>query len=170
MKNKNFDESKTFNDFNNSESIELEKHLTFNNKDKFKLISFLIYFTLINAIMIMLNFSNKKPININISGKDKYNEYQMRKKAKSQIFSDKIIKYLNKERERPYFKEINKKRTFEERFPLTKDIKCKITFLVIFKGRKYEVSYDSSMKIKDFILDITYKYIGKSQLIEMNVL
>ena len=45
-----------------------------------------------------------------------------------------------------------------------------ITFLVIFKGRKYEVSYDSSMKIKDFILDITYKYIGKSQLIEMNVL
>ena len=158
MKNKNFDESKTFNDFNNSESIELEKHLTFNNKDKFKLISFLIYFTLINAIMIMLNFSNKKPININISGKDKYNEYQMRKKAKSQIFSDKIIKYLNKERERPYFKEINKKRTFEERFPLTKDI------------RKYEVSYDSSMKIKDFILDITYKYIGKSQLIEMNVL
>ena len=45
-----------------------------------------------------------------------------------------------------------------------------ITFLVIFKGRKYEVSYDSSMKIKDFILDITYEYIGKSQLIEMNVL
>ena len=43
-----------------------------------------------------------------------------------------------------------------------------ITFFVIFKRRKYEVSYDSSMKIKDFILDTTYKYIRKSQLIEMN--
>ena len=45
-----------------------------------------------------------------------------------------------------------------------------IIFLVIFKGRKYEVSYDFSMKIKDFIFDITYKYIEKSQLIEMNFL
>ena len=38
----------------------------------------------------------------------------------------------------------------------------KITFWVVFLRRKYEVSYDSSMKIKDFILDITYKFIHKS--------
>ena len=39
-----------------------------------------------------------------------------------------MFKYLNKERERPYLKEINKKRTFEKRYPLTKEIKCKPHF------------------------------------------
>ena len=37
-----------------------------------------------------------------------------------------------------------------------------ISFFIFFRGRKYEVSYDSSTKIEDFILDITLKYIGHS--------
>ena len=37
-----------------------------------------------------------------------------------------------------------------------------ITFFISYKMRKYEVSYDSSTKIKDFILEITLKYMGQS--------
>ena len=34
-----------------------------------------------------------------------------------------------------------------------------INFEVQYEGRKYDVSYDSSCKIRDFILDITFKFM-----------
>ena len=39
-----------------------------------------------------------------------------------------------------------------------------IILLIIYKGKKHEVSYDSSCKLRDFISDITLKYMGKAIL------
>lgn len=130
MKTNKYDEEKSFNDLNNSETNELRINLNRQNEKSFSLIFLFIFFTLINAIILMINFSKKDfCLKVNMNKNSNLNsENNLNEIAKAQIFSQEINNFFIKERDRPYFKEINKKRTFDQRYPLTKQINCKPHF------------------------------------------
>ena len=67
-------------------------------------------------------------MNINLKEKKSSNDYEKRKLARYEIFSDELRIYLKKEKDRPHFDDINKKRIFEDRYPLRKEINCKPHF------------------------------------------
>lgn len=128
MKNKNTEETKNLNDFNNSGNFEHEK--TLNNFLKtlnLKIYIFLILIFINNFIMIII-FIPKKAANKPIVNEDikKFNLDQLVYNNSFDInFRGSLQHQLEKEKDRPYLKDINLKRTFEKRLPLAKAINCK---------------------------------------------
>ena len=180
MKNKSFEEEKTFNDINYSERINYPVNYNHQNNKSFSLKFLFIFFTLINAIILMTNFSKKEPLNKKLNKNSNIkDDYMMRKSARSQIFSEEIIKYFLKERDRPYFNEINKKRTFEERYPLTKEINCKphftpnelIAFLSFLTNETifFETGSGCSSVIAKYYAKKTYAVEGCKQWYELGI-
>lgn len=91
----------------------------------------IIIFIIIEHIIILLRLSFKKKPNIKIDKKPTlknlvYNNTQKIEISNSLLNKLKTI-FIN-EQKRPYLEEINKKRTFEIRFPLSKEINCKPHF------------------------------------------
>ena len=74
-------------------------------------------------------YKREKHINFNLNKNLPNLVYNNPKKRNISSHSLKFLKTIFiKEKNRPYFEELNKKRTFEIRFPLTKNIKCKPHF------------------------------------------
>ena len=152
MKNKYFDESKAFNDSaNNYQYREIKTELKNLKKKYFILTIIFILLILINLIFIIFNIFHKSSSDKNlIQTINKENNIIETPKVNNesnnelnQIIPDqkitinKILRnvnnndYLNsvrfilsKEKERPYLEIINKKRTFENKLPLSSEITC----------------------------------------------
>ena len=154
MKNKYFDESRAFNDStNNYQYREIKTELKNLKKKYFTLTIIFIFLILINLIFIIFNIFHKSSSNKNliqtinkennIIETPKVNNEQNNELNQNQIIPDqkitinKILRnvnnndYLNsvrfilsKEKERPYLEIINKKRTFENKLPLSSEITC----------------------------------------------
>ena len=122
MESKNLEEYNTFN-----------KKYDENNKEKQinllirKLYYLLFIFTFINLMIFISNYFHKSPLIEN--KRDKIiHEKNIKNSDKTTVSSDIIPNLLSKEKGRLILKEINKKRTFEKRFPLPKEIKCNTHF------------------------------------------
>ena len=125
MEIKNFEEEKSFKNSNDGLINEKKLYSLFNK------LLFLILFTTvistINSIILILNNFDKDKLE-----KNKIQEIMLEKPTTEN--NNKITNYVTKnlmpplltnEIKRIYLKEINKKRTFENRFPLPKEIDCK---------------------------------------------
>ena len=121
---KNTEETKSFKNLNISDGYESQRMKDFFHRKNYILILIFTIFTLINIIILLFNFYNKIESKIDEKIKIKPNFYNETRK----IF---IFGYslLQKEKERPHLMILNKKRTFENRLPLTEEIKCKPHFL-----------------------------------------
>ena len=153
MKNKYFDESKAFNDSNNNYQYkEIKGELKNLKKKYFTLTIFFVLLIIINFIFLISNFFRKNPSNKNLvqtinkeniikiskANNEPNNEFnQIIPEKDRKITINTILRnvnnndYLNsirfilsKEKDRPYLEIINKKRTFENRLPLTSEITC----------------------------------------------
>ena len=121
MKNKNNEEKIILNE-SNKYLFEIKQKLdNFIQKINSKLFIF-IFLIFINNILFLFIYPKKVYINHN-------REINIERKAynnKMYIYpADYLQSQLRKEIHRPILKEINKKRTFEKRFPLPKEINCK---------------------------------------------
>ena len=113
MKKKIDEDSIILNDKNNNEIYQniIEAFL---NKIHYK---FLLFIIIIINIIILFKLSYKKECKRELENKN----------ALKYEFNDLNIIFIN-ERSRPCLREINKRRTFENRFPLSKNINCKSHF------------------------------------------
>ena len=126
MKNNNYEEVKVINnDFSKNVQYKDNKQ---NEQLLNKHINRILIYTTLTLINLLLLYSHaflkeKKiiPKNKKIAIESKIYNYQPKKETYNKQDLDKLMK----EKNRPYLKEINKKRTFENRLPLTKDINCK---------------------------------------------
>ena len=139
MKYKNYEENYNLNDLSNQTFPIIQNKLnTFLHKINYKIILFVFLLALNDIIMILFISSNKNnykhtrnnnsinkedKVKNNLNKEDKvYNNYVYINPSKN------LQKQFLKEMERPYFKEINLKRTFEKRLPFKKKINCKPHF------------------------------------------
>ena len=113
MKKKIDEDSIILNDKNNHE-IYQNIIDAFLNKIHYK---FLLFIIIIINIIILFKLSYKKECKRELENKN----------ALKYEFNDLNIIFIN-ERSRPCLREINKRRTFENRFPLSKNINCKSHF------------------------------------------
>ena len=128
------EDSTILNDTNKNE-IYLHNQLeAFLKKINYKLLFFII-FLIIEFMIISLKLSNKieyKRDHYIHTVKNKNWEDFVYNNPKRRNISKHSLNHLKKvfinEKNRPYFEEINKKRTFEDRFPLSKKINCKPHF------------------------------------------
>jgi len=126
MKKNIFEEEKTLNDSNNSIFNLQNQFDDFLRKINYKIFIFIIII-FINDIIFISKFSLPK---------SQYIDKRKNINFSESVYNTSIITNLSlrlqhqfmKEKYRPYLKEINKKRTFEIRLPLTKDINCKPHF------------------------------------------
>ena len=125
MSNKNYEQIKIIKDSNVPDIFELKNTLNvFVNKINSKIFLLISLFFVNNIIFILLYSKNshRKEIKENIIERRAYNN-------KLYIYpSEYLQKRLKMEINRPCLNEINKKRTFEKRFPLPKEITCKPHF------------------------------------------
>ena len=120
------EEGKVLNEMNDHEVFVQKQLNSFLQAMNYKIYIFVILL-FINDIVILTEFSNKtgkflnkdKKINIENRAYNNTQNITYSKHSKSRFI---------KESERPYMEEINKKRTFENRFPLSKEINCKPHF------------------------------------------
>lgn len=112
----------------NNEGILIKNELnSFLKKINYKILLFLI-FIFVNDIIIFYKFPFIKDTNNNRGAKINlentiYNS--ARRISLSKHTSYYLMKLFTEEKNRPCLQEINKKRTFENRFPLSKEINCK---------------------------------------------
>ena len=117
------------NDTNKNEIYFKNQSNAFMKKINYKLLLFIILI-IVNDIIYLFNSSfkmeqhndNKKTNLENID----YNNPQ--RISLSKYLTDQLKLIFINEKTRPYLKEINKKRTFENRFPLIKELNCKSHF------------------------------------------
>ena len=125
MINKNYEHIKNINDSNNSDIYDLKLLLNnFIHKVNTK-IFLIISLILVNNLILILLYCK------NFHKKEKQESLIERRAYNNKLYiypSDLLQKRLRKEIYRPCLKEINKKRTFEKRFPLAKEITCKPHF------------------------------------------
>ena len=127
MNNKIYEEKKNL---NNSEELGINVLLkqldNFLAKINHKIVIFIILI-FINDIIIFLKLSHN-----NVKPDDIRKKLSLENKVYNNTIiktpSDRLQNRLIKEKNRPYLKEINKKRTFEKRIPLVKEINCKPHF------------------------------------------
>ena len=102
----------------------------FMKKINYKLLLFIILITL-NDIIYLFNLPNKMEQHIKNDKKTHLENIDFnnsRRMSLSKYLTEQLKLMFINEKTRPYLEEINKKRTFENRFPLTKEIKCKPHF------------------------------------------
>ena len=125
MEVKHFEEEKSFN-YNNKQSIN-EKKIYFHLYKLQILVLSIFFFTLLNLIILFRNNYYKDDLNKNKIQKfitDKKEKLLQNKNA-NYVTKDLMPALLSNEINRIYLKNINKKRTFENRFPLPKELDCK---------------------------------------------
>ena len=125
MEVKHFEEEKSFN-YNNKQSIN-EKKIYFHLYKLQILVLSIFFFTLLNLIILFRNNYYKDDLNKNKIQKfitDKKEKLLQNKNA-NYVTKDLMPTLLSNEINRIYLKNINKKRTFENRFPLPKELDCK---------------------------------------------
>ena len=134
MKTKINEDAIILNDVN-AHNIYIKNQLDgFLKKINFKLFFFIILI-IADDIIILFKLSHKNEckkeqyieIYKNINSENKNYNNPKKKKISNYFINNLKTSFVN-ERNRPYFKEINKRRTFENRFPLSKNINCKPHF------------------------------------------
>ena len=125
MEVKHFEEEKSFN-YNNKQRIN-EKKIYFLLYKLQILVLSIFFLTLLNLIILFRNNSYKDDLNKNKIQKfiiDK-KETLLQNKNANYVTKDLMPALLSNEINRIYLKNINRKRTFENRFPLPKELDCK---------------------------------------------
>ena len=130
MKTKNNEDETILNDKNRHEIYFKNQLDIFMKKLNYKFLIFIILIIL-DDIIILFTLLFKKEHHFNNVKKNKlenivYNNTQ--RISLSKYLSDQLKLIFINEQTRPYLERINKKRTFENRFPLTKEINCKPHF------------------------------------------
>ena len=133
MKKKLIKEIKKFNfPKKNTKYNKVKKELDIIKKKNFCLkvlvLVFILLIIIILAKIILFNNNSLKFDYQNIKELIKIDNERENNKNIYSLINSHINDILMKEKDRPYLEIINKKRTFEKRLPLTKDIKCKPHF------------------------------------------
>jgi hypothetical protein len=128
MKNNNYEEIKVINnDSINKNKLENNiKTILLNNK-KCKTILIYMLLTLVNLFLLCFHFVLINKNDIKDKNSDLESRIYNRRPKKISVNSVEFDNFM-KEIDRPYLQEINKKRTFEKRLPLTEEIHCKPHF------------------------------------------
>ena len=128
------------NEFNENEQINNNNNLSqlkfYKNRKKKKLFDLLTFIIIFLTFEFMLYFILKKAILQRIKKENnvKTNDIEMEKEKIRAIIDKHKVRFgnlqnkLKNEAEMPHLKEVNKKRIFEKRIPLPKEIKCKPHF------------------------------------------
>ena len=127
MKCKSSEEDKIFNDSYNSEVIQLKRKNLNVVVMKSNNLIFICAITLINIILLIYNLFYKKKVILKDTGNINL-ENRVYNKTENLSFPEYLQELTKKEIQRPILREINKKRIFEKRIPLSKDINCRPHF------------------------------------------
>jgi hypothetical protein len=129
------------NEFNENEQINSNNNLSqlkyYKNNKKKKLFDLLTFIIIFLTFEFMLYFILKKAILQRIKKENnvKANDIELEKEKIRAIIEKHKVRFrdlqniLKNEAEMPHLKEVNKKRIFEKRIPLPKEIKCKPHFI-----------------------------------------
>ena len=122
MNNRNLEEKNTFKELNNFNARELIEKINSLQKKMYYFIFIFIFFSMVHIITLKKNqFTDKKNVKP-VEKEPIKNEHIFAKKDPDSY--DYIQDVFNKEQHRKYLDVLNKKRTFEHRYPLDKEIKC----------------------------------------------
>ena len=124
MKNVNIEEQKIFSDIAPLQTHKLKKKIDYLQNKNYGLAFILIILSLINLVVIINKFSKRKYINKFEKKEIKFNQ-KLKEKKNNYDF---VLDISKKEKYNPHLEILNKKRTFEQRYPLSKEINCTAHF------------------------------------------